>query len=278
MIDYLYGRHLGYTFAGYSETTGDNPPPPPVDIAALKSVRPYRAVFMFPETGNVGVVAVEDASRTHASKKLEQWLRHWAREDAEAVVAQRREDTGKKTIRAVWWSMRLTPLSDPEKLKRLMENGTSSKIVLTKQGGSSGNTPGKSPLKVEMGLDDGKYAAQARMLINKWIAYFNGPPAGRQADAQGEATRDLAAVLADRYSGFDDEQYDDAWVEVKDSDGKKKQISPSRWADIFIYPISSGIECPSRAIFFKRVQKSVAPLEKSLEVEIDWAGWGMEDG
>ncbi|WP_155928882.1 hypothetical protein [Mycolicibacterium sp. CBMA 234] len=258
--------------------SGDDPAAPPIDIAALKSVRPYRAAFMFPEVGNAGVVAVEDASRTHASKKLEQWLRHWSREDAEAVAAAQREQTGKKSIRAEWWSMRLTPMSDPERLKRLMLNGTSSKIVLTKQGASDSNTPGKSPLKVEMGLDDGKYAKQARMLINKWIAHFNGPPAERASDPQGAATRDLAAVLADRYMGFDDEAYDDAWIEVKDSDGKKKEISPSRWADIFIYPVGSGIECPSRAIFFGRVQKAVAPLEKSLEVKIDWAGWGVDDG
>lgn len=273
VIDYFYGRHLGYAYAGFSEESGDKPP---VDIADLKSVRPYRATFVFPDVGNVGIVAVEDANRTHASMKLQQWLRAWAREDGQGDAAAKREDSGKKSIRPVWWSLRLTPMSDPEKLKRLMKDGTSSKIVLTKMGASEGNTPGKSPLKVEMGLDDGKSASKARNLINKWIEYFNGPPKSVGA-AQSEATRELAAVLGDKYEKFDDESYDDAWIEVKDTDGKTKQISPSRWADIFVYPVSSGVDCPSRSVFFARVQKAISPLEKSLEVSIDWAGWSVAD-
>lgn len=275
VVDYYYGRHLGYAFAGYSEEAAVDQPPIP--IADLKSVRPYRATFIFPNIGELGVVAVEDANRTHASKKLEQWLRAWAREDGTVEAKKKREETGKKNIRPLWWSMRLTPMSDPERLRKLIKDGTSSKIVLTKMGGSNTNTPGKSPLRVEMGLDDGSSASKARNLISRWSEFFNGPQTAK-GEAQNEAARDLAAVLADKYSGFDDESYDDAYIEVKDTDGKKKKISPSRWADIFIYPVSNGADCPSRSVFFGRVQKAVSQLEKSLEIAIDWVGWGVENG
>ncbi|AGI12977.1 hypothetical protein PBI_BUTTERS_30 [Mycobacterium phage Butters] len=273
VIEYLYGRDLGYTHAGYSEqdTTAKA-----VRIANLKSVRPYRSVFMFPDVGNSGVVAVEDASRAHASKKLEQWLKAWAREEAHAVAEIKRKETGKKSIKPVWWSMRFTPLSDPERLAALMKNGTSSKIVLTKQGGSDARTPGRSPLKVEMGLDEPASIAKARRLITGWLPKFNRTP--QAGDAQVAANRELAAVLADNYQGFDEEDYDDAWIEVKDAAGKAKKISPSRWADIFIYPVRNSTECPPPALFYRRVQESVRPLEKSLELSIDWAGWGGDSG
>lgn len=272
VIEYVYGRRQGFTGAGYAGNGAA-----PLDISDLKSVRPYRAVFMFPDVGELGIAAVEDASRTHASKKLEQWMRAWAREDGKAEAAEEAETTGKKIVRPVWWSLRFTPLSDPEKLKSLMTNGTSSKIVLTKQGGSDTNTPGKSPLKVEMGLSENSAIARARKVLNGWIEYFNGP-ATAPGDAQTQATKDLAAVLGDSYDNFDDQDYDDAWIEVKDADGKKKEISPSRWADIFIYPVSRGVDCPTSRLFFGRVQRAVAPLENSLEVSVDWAGWGVEDG
>lgn len=281
VIEYLYGRHLGYTHAGYAEgIIGDVEPEPasaePVPIGHLKSVRPYRAVFMFPEVGEAAVVAVEDASRTCAHEKLEQWLKAWAREDAQAEAAAKQVETGKKSIRPLWWSLRLVPLSDPDRLSRLMKNGTSSKIILTKQGGSDGRTPGKSKLKVEMGLDDPSVIAKARRLITKWFP--DAKSVGSVADAQVEATHDLAAVLADRYEGFDAEDYDDAWIDIKDATGKSKQVSPSRWADIFIYPVSVGIDCPLPSLFYRRVQEAVMPLEKSLELAIDWSGWGGDGG
>jgi hypothetical protein len=81
--------------------------------------------------------------------------------------------------------------------------------------------------------------------------------------------------LADRYQGLDDEEFDDAWIEVRDSaTGKPKQISPSRWADIFIYPVGSGTESPMPALFYGRVREAIEPLQNSLELSIDWAGWG----
>jgi hypothetical protein len=271
VIDYLYGRQLGYTHAGYSETNKTDPVP----IADLKSVRPYRSVFMFPEMGEAGVVAVEDASRACAHKKLEQWLKAWARQDGRAEAQRRREETGKKSIRPLWWSARFTPLSNPEKLTRLMKQGTSSKIVLTKQGGSDARLPGRKGLKVEMGLDDAGAIAKARQLITKWTPGFGASQ--NAAEVQRNANRELAAVLAEQYEGFDSEEYDDAYIEVRDANGKPKQISPSRWEDIFIYPVRAGIECPPSGIFFKRVRDEVTPLQKSLALSIDWAGWG-DDG
>jgi hypothetical protein len=270
VIEFLYGKQLGYDVAGYSEERADAPPVP---IKDLKSMRPYRAVFMFPDAGEAGVVAVEDANRTHAAAKLTQWLRAWAREDAAAVADQQREETGKKSIRPLFWSLRFTPLSDPQRLTRLIKSGESSKIILTKQGGSDGRTPGKAKLKIEMGLDEPRTVTRARGLITKWMPGLG--PGGAAGGAQRDATRDLAALLADRYQGLDDEEFDDAWIEVRDSaTGKPKQISPSRWADIFIYPVGSGTESPMPALFYGRVREAIEPLQNSLELSIDWAGWG----
>lgn len=271
VINYVFGRQLGYTQAGYSEGSSDRP----IDIRNLKSVRPYRAVFILPEKGASGVCAVEDASRTCPHKRLEQWLRAWARVEAREDEARKREETGKKTQKTDWWSARFVPLSDPVKLTNLMKRGRSTRIVLVKEGdGAATRTAGRSSLRIEMGLDDAPSLAKARRVLNKWVSADLGQPVSTD---QETATADLAAVLGEKYAHFDDEVYDDAWIDIKDSDGNSKQVSPSRWADIFTYPVQSGVvDNPPSRLYYGRVKSTVKSLEKALKLGIDWGGWGGE--
>lgn len=265
VLEFVYGRRTGHEEAGYSE----HRPSAPFSIGDRKSVRKFRAAFIFPNSGEGGVLAIEDFGRTCPHKMLERWLKAWARENAKEAAAEHVASTGKKK-KFDWWTARQTPLKDSARLTAMMRNGQSTQIVLTKKGGSNQRTPGSQPLKVEMGLADSRALARTRALIDGWFGDDDDERTLQKK--QKKAGKDLAAIVADRYAGFDSEDYDDAWVYVKDGD-KKKKISPSRWADVFIYSVSSGVERPSEARFYGKIRDTIEPLEKSLELKIDWSGW-----
>ncbi|MEV8195066.1 hypothetical protein AB0P13_23575 [Rhodococcus pyridinivorans] len=269
IIDFRYGSRSSYTHAGYSESQTDVGNP--VDISELKAVRLYRAAFILPENGEIGVLAVEDINRTCPRLALERWIRYWARCDAREAEAKIVEDGGKKK-KLDWWSVKGTPLNDPEHLNSIMKNGKSTKIVLTKVGASNSRTPGTSELKIQMGIgNDPGVAAQTRQTITSW---FSGPSVPTGSADQKQASRDLAAIIADRYAGFDGEDYDDAWVDVEDeSGGGVRHISPSRWADVFTYRVHQGESAPLDSVLYRAVKVPIERVKKSLQVEIDWSGW-----
>lgn len=262
-VDFVYGTRSTYTHAGFSEEVITSP----VDIANLKSVRPYRAAFLFPAKGSQGLMAIEDANRTCPRLALQRWLKHWARADAKELEVKRSELAGKRK-KVNWWSMSSTPVNDPKRLSAVLKGGTSTQLVLTKQGGSNSRTPGPQDLKIQMGLQEAGVIARVRETITRWF-----PDGTKPNISQDEANADLAAILADQYTNFDGGEYDDAWVDIKDSNNNVTHVSPSRWADIFTYPISKANDRPPTAAYCAAVHAAIKPIESALGVKVDWTGW-----
>ncbi|MDF3309736.1 hypothetical protein P3H15_32480 [Rhodococcus sp. T2V] len=263
IVDFLYGKRSTYTHAGFSEDEVASP----VDISKMKSVRPYRAAFIFPDTGTRGILAVEDANRTCPHKALERWLKYWARYDAKEAEISRSGIEGKRK-KLDWWSAKAIPVNDPKRLESILKNGTSTQLVLTKTGASNSRTPGSKALKIQMGLHEAGAIATVRDAITRWF-----PGGAKPSSTQAEASEDLAAILADKYANLDGEEYDDAWVDVRDERGNVKHISPSRWADIFTYPVSRAEFRPIPREFFGSVRAAIERIQKSLELDIEWSGW-----
>lgn len=270
-LDLLYGNPSTFTHAGFHEDKKVNP----IELAGLKNVRPYRAVFILPKQGEFGIFAMEDADRTCPDDLLKSWIRSWAKQEAlelefkSSVSMANGEVKKKKKEKVDWWSPHFTPMNDPERLAAVMQNGSSSKIVLKKKGLSNANTPGTQEVKIEMGLTEAGFIARARALISKWF-----PDGAPEATSQAEANDQLAAILAEGHGIVSDEAYDDAWIEIKDNNGKTTKISPSRWADIFVYPIGRGQARPLNRDFYGPVKKTASRLETSLGIKIEWSGWG----
>ena len=224
-----------------------------LELIGYAPARPYRAVLLLPEVGEVGILAVECIGRTCPYEFFTKWATKWSRDFQARLDDTDPLDEGR--VRS-WWRLKPTPLGSKEQLMKYLENGTVEELVL-----------------INHYIDRARNERQELFRVEAKVRTTQRPWAKRRLNEVFEVDTDetFARQLAESF-GHSVEQLDidDGYVVVRTDAGIKK-VSPSRMPEVFTYPVSE--DRPTMEEFLTAVKANAIPLAKVIDAQVDFDSW-----
>lgn len=193
-----------------------------LDITDYAPTRPYRFALIIPESGTVGILAVESISGACPARYIVQWLRKWSMDDAAKKDSKSPLPNGK--VRP-WWRLRAEPIGDPKQLMNFIDESEAESMVLVHRRVTGGRLRKDEKFRVEAQVQSGMSGKVMKAVQD----------AIRVKAGDGGMAKELAALLGDELQDVD---FDDGWV-VIDTELGLRQVSPSRLPDVFTYPVAN---------------------------------------
>ncbi|HVF06386.1 MAG TPA: hypothetical protein VNA20_16205 [Frankiaceae bacterium] len=247
------------------------PGAPDADLRDVAPTRGFRVVLNLPAKGTKGVLAVEDISRSCPVVMLARWLKQVSQDDVAHRAAEafnkggtKYEDEATAIADAPWWRLAAKPMADEEHLRKLIEDGKLERIQLIRKGSSVARTPDTREMELTIRALSQKKQRDLDKIVTRWFQQrsqeVDGPP---PTDAEG--AKDLSALLGEEVEALG---FDDGYVVI--NDGSKKQISPSRLSDYFVYALSNDRQ-PSDLAFYEAVGGQHKRIARATQTDgLEW--------
>lgn len=244
-------------FGSHQRALGAGDASQDTDIRNKAASREFRFILALPEDGVMGILAIEDISRSCPVTPMTRWLSWRSQTEAQENGGQERP----------WWRFRVQPLTDEEHLERLIKQGRVEKLELVKHSVTPARTRESERFRMVAPLVEAGMISEVAVIIREWVRPAKevaGSPDSQPTD--GEAARQLAAVVGPKIVELG---FDDGWVVVQDTSERTKKISPSRMSEIFTYEQSRDGRLDGPA-FYAEVRKTALRLQRAHNLIIEW--------
>ncbi|MGI9149856.1 MAG: hypothetical protein ACR2IK_25480 [Chloroflexota bacterium] len=220
---------------------------------------PSRFAILLPDGPGLGLVAVESVGRSCPSGAIRYALTQMSIRDWVASGADAQEDT-QAHLRA-----KLTPISDPEHLEKVVAANHAAEIKLTRRGTGFGRGRENKELEVFAAAVSVKSATKVIDLLKAW----------REAKKSGNEVSDRqgAAELAQIVGGdaLAELEFDEGSLTLDDN-GRLKMVTPALSEEIFTYPL--GRRLSDKEWFFAVAAQAQSTVQGS-EVAVAWPAWNQ---
>ncbi|MHC9294176.1 hypothetical protein ACRCUN_17065 [Mycobacterium sp. LTG2003] len=225
-----------------------------VDLVGYSPTRPYRAALLLPNSGTIGILAVEAIGRACPYEFFTRWVSNWSREHQ--TILDTENPLGEDKVRP-WWRLKATPLGSRDQLNVFLEGGDPQELVLLKHY-----------------YDSERNERHERFRLTAKVGVTERFWARKKLDDVLEIESDAAFAqqLADSYGNTVEQlDIDDGYLVVKTPAGIVKKISPSRLPEVFTYPVSDSR--PTLSEFKAAVKTQGIALAKVIDAKVDFASW-----
>ena len=253
----LFGEHeFALGLPGEAEDT---------DLENRAPVRKFRFVFVFPEEGEKGVLAIETIGRSCPADLLTTWLT----KKSQIEATQRQEEQDRSDPAPNWWKLVADQMADEEHLNRMIDAGRFQRIDLVKHDILPDRRRNKEILRLTAPNIEGSLATSVAGVVRDWWGRTRGLE--RRQDVvttdDHEGAQQLAAIIGNGVEGLD---FDDGWVVLAEEDGgRPKRISPSRMSEVFIYPLSDRARFDDAA-FFRAIRTRASHIAPTVPIDVTW--------
>lgn len=234
-----------YGHIGHYDVAVGRSPQDDARIQDKSASRTYRCVFLLPERGTKGVLAVEWIRGNNPAGTVERWLKRAGYECA-------REEHPLLPI----YGFGMTPVVDLDRLREVLREANEVKIHLGKRTISGSSNRPKRTLVLENTV-----SATNLDGIMAWVRRFTGLSTDK---VPGDGIVELAGLVEGDVGGLD---FNEGYV-VIDTDSGVKKIGPEHLDRFFVYPVSED-RWPSDDAWLQQVRSVVRGLEAKIEVDLD---------
>ncbi|WP_264885723.1 hypothetical protein [Dietzia sp. NCCP-2495] len=265
LMQVRYGRHkdedLGVSINGGGGSSD-------IPLGDLAPTRSYRVAVLPPETGKVGVLAVEVIGGACPTQYVTKWIRRWMYDRAQ-VTAHPSE----------WYKVRAFAAADPELLRSYIKRASLDHAVLIRRGTPESRLRSDELFRIEAAIFDNS-EADLRELAEGVIMRDAEESEGERDNLDPDATDDELVVASDAEfakavassigKGLGGLTYDDGFI-VLDTESGKEAVSPSRLPEVFTYPVST--DRPSDSDWLAELKRRVLSVRREIGATIDVDSW-----
>lgn len=231
------------------------------DLLNRAPVRRHRFVFVLPEVGTRGVLALETIGRSCPISLLTQWMSKASQDEA----SDNPKDGGEPVA---WWRVVADQISDDEHLNDLIKSGRFGKIELVKHDITPDRKRTKEHLRLTAPHIEKGLASEVARVVRDWLASkrTTGGSVDNLPVSDSTGAHQLAAIVA---NGVENIDFDDGWVVLEDESGRTNKISPSRMAEVFTYTLSID-DRVSDVAFYQAARARAVRIGPSVPVAVEW--------
>lgn len=216
-----------------------------------------RFAILLPDGPGVGLVVIESVGRSCPSAALKFALTQMSiRELVQMGVGS--ED-------AEYLRVKLTPVTDPEHLEKIVKANNGAEIHLTRRGLGVGRGREQKEIELFAAAISNQRATQVVDLLQAW----------RKAKNQGKSVSDKegAVALAQIVGGDELANLDfDEGQLVLDDNGRPKMVTPALSEEIFTYPLGKR---HTDKEWFHAVAAQAQKTVQGSDVAVSWPAWAQ---
>ncbi|SKS10189.1 Uncharacterised protein [Mycobacteroides abscessus subsp. massiliense] len=224
-----------------------------VNLIDYTPARPYRVALLIPDTGEVGLLAVEVIGRACPYEFFTKWATRWSRDYQ--FLQDQKEPLKDDAVRP-WYRLRPVALGSKEQLEAFLKGGSIEEFVLINHYFDKSRNERFERFRLTARLDVAQRTL-AKVKLKKVYEF--------------ESDEEFAKKLAKDFGHSVEElDIDDGYVVVKTDVGVKK-VSPSRQPDFITYPVSE--DRPTLKEFLAAVKTHGIPMAKAIDAQVDFSSW-----
>ena len=253
-------------FGSHGKALSAEGPSADADISDMAPAKSFRLVLALPRDGKTGILAVEDISRSTPVTPLTKWLFWRSQQEVEEYRAQ--GETGRLA-----WRPMVKPLTDEERLIKLVREGKAHALELVKHSISAASTRPQKRYKVLAPVLDENMAERVVGVLKGWMetSASEDELTGEMAKpviTDAQAAKQLAAIVGPEILDLNpDEGY--VVLQEDDESSKTRKISPTQMSDIFTYGQPGGQKSDTPK-FYGQVRKTAMRLQAAANIAVDW--------
>ncbi|MGH4008030.1 MAG: hypothetical protein ACRDTH_07705 [Pseudonocardiaceae bacterium] len=236
------------------------------DLLNRAPVRRFRFVFVLPENGVRGVLAIETIGRSCPVELFIKWLSKASQDEA---IDNKGAEGDTIATALCWWKIVADQMGDEEHLNELIRSGNFGKVELVKHDVTPDRKRTKEYLRLTAPSIEGGLVSEVASVVRGWWERTRQkaePDQSAEPITDAEGAQQLAALVIKGVQGLD---FDDGWVVLEEDSGRTNRISPSRMSEVFIYPLSVD-DRVSDVEFYRRVRSRAVQIGPTVPVEVEW--------
>ena len=260
-----------------------------LSLAGRAPARRFRFVINLPNAGKLGLVVVEDISRSCPIDPLVRQLRYRSQDAATAINSAKPTSGAREPkVPAPWWRPSVTPAIDDDHFTEMIRQGKLDRVELVRHSVGSDGQRSNEQFRLTASRPEALTSGSEFIaLIREWVEDFRSRREGPRTQAKRltkeeraardvnkrlerrqtdqEAASAMAALLGENIESLD---FDDGWVVMKDGDRTKK-VSPSRISELFTYELDRDRR-PSDLDWYSAARTTALRLATPLRINLEW--------
>jgi hypothetical protein len=250
VVTFEYGRVGSHkTALGVPDVTQD---------ASLENLAPsneFRAFIITPETGTIGILAVESVGRSCPVQPLRALLRDRARHESVDTTDPEHPKVGP------WWQLHEEAIVDRTHLEAVLrDQAAETSIELIVKTTSGSRQRGQKPIKISAANLDQARRTKVAKVVRGWV---------KKAPTDAVGAKQLAAVIG---HGIESVDLESGVVRMDAGQEAPVALKPSQLGDVFTYLQPAGNRQTTK-VLYGVVRAKVRSISQVARLQVDLPKW-----